>query len=319
MDDSNQKLIEQLIKVVDSISATLSENQKRFENFATANEKHAEALLKEGNSHYALLEKEAHNRYENITREIQKQHEALSREGHERYERLMLDMQKRTEAMSHDIQKREDEIREENKKTHASETKRMRWDAFIIVFISTFSICISILFTNFWDLQGKKIDLRRVELTHSYNQEQMYQNRIAYLQNQIDYQFKIRNQLMDAMVVMRGIRDIGQKQCRNGHYIGKDPIAYEQKLFSASYALVGAYYKTIGVFNDNVKQGILKFNAMSSADDGAVCAKNAVTEKELRPLQAEIDGQILITIEALVKQKNKLVNTFSREVDQKNR
>ena len=310
MDDVNQKLIEQLIRVVDKISATFADNQKNSEDFFLENQKHTELLLKESNAHYELLEKEGHTRYENIAREIQKQHEELSNEGRQRYEQLMLDTQKRTEAMSRDIQKREDEIREENKKAHNSETKRMRWDAFIIVFISTFSICLSILFTNFWDLQGKKIDLRRVELTQRYNQEKAIQDRVMYLQSEINNRFTLRNQLMEAMVNVRAARDIVQKQCKNSRYAGRDAIRYQQQLFSTTYALVGATYKTIGIFSNEIKNKILQFEALASVDHVTICAKNSATENQLRLLQSNIDDLILASNDRMIKEKSVMVQQF---------
>src|SRR3989338_1667029 len=274
MEDVEKTPYQTLAKAVDNMSAVLSDNQKLNQ-----------ALLQEG-----VL------RYENLMHEGQHHFESLSHDGHVRYEKLMAE-----------IKKREDEIRQENKRNHEKESIRQRFDAYIITVISVLSICASIIVSNYWDLREKQIDLKRVELMQRSNQESVIQNRIQYLQSQIDHRFALRDQLMDAMVKMRGIRDIGQKQCKAGQYDGTNPENYQEKLFATSYDLVGACYKIIGIFNDEIKQETLHFLSISSADNGNICEKNATTDKELRPLQVKIDNQIISLIEGLEQQKNMLM------------
>ena len=242
-------------------------------------------------------------RYEAAAETNAKHFESLSREGQRHYENLKSADQKRYEALT-------SEVRHE----HEKEVRRQRLDAYIIATVSVFSICLSVIVASYWSLEERKIGLKRVQLLQNFNAHNAIQSRITYLQQEINERFALRNQLMEAMVKVRGVRDIGQKQCENGQYAGSDPVRYQQQLFADSYNLVGASYKTIGIFGNAIKNELVKFGTLSGVDQEGICAKNAATEKELRPLQARIDQMILAEITELEKQKQIASTELNKEM-----
>ena len=91
---------------------------------------------------------------------------------------------------------------------------------------------------------------------------------------------------------------------------------YKQTLFADGYALVGAVYRTIGVFDDAITKKADLFTGLSNVDAEDVCAKTAATEKELRPLQAEIDNMILTSINTLESEKMVLAERLNKKISE---
>lgn len=198
------------------------------------------------------------------------------------------DNQKRYESLAHEIR------RDQNK-----EVKRQRRDAWLIAMISIVGIGASVIAASYWSYEEEKVSLQKTQIAQLYNQANE-------IQHEIDNRMEKRDELMDAMVNLRGIRDEGQKQCGHGLYIGKDAITYQQKLFAADYAFIGAFYKMTGVFNDAVQNKIAAFSSLANMNQPNICASNAATDKVLRPLQTEANILILDSIEKLRDQKKQL-------------
>lgn len=200
------------------------------------------------------------------------------------------DNQKRYESLAHEIR------RDQNK-----EVKRQRRDAWLIAMISIVGIGASVIAASYWSYKEEKVSLQKTQIAALYNEAHS-------IQRKIDDELSLRNGLMEAMVNVRGIRDFGQRECKNGIYDGSNSIAYTQKLFASNYELVGAAYKTTGVFNQDK---IIRFLSLASVDNAGVCAKNAPTDKELRQLQADINADILQCIEKEKEQKKLVIDRIN--------
>lgn len=284
MDDQNniqqttQTLIQQLIKVVTGFGETLVALKDTVISLK-------DVVLKE------------EQQYEHSTTTNQLHHETFLKNLHERHENLIRETRERYE-----------ELARQNRAEDEMQKKRIRRDAYIVTFISVFAICGSIIATCYWDYQGKKMDLKRVETTDRFNQENILQGKIIYLQKEIEHRFALRDQLMDAMVRMRAIRDAGQIQCKDDRYGGNDPEAHKQKLFTSEYELEGAYYKTVGFFSDDIQKEMHHFAEISGEEKGGIYSKTAVTKEQLRALQANIDNMIIASITPLQQQRNQLIS-----------
>lgn len=242
-------------------------------------------------------------RQESATQQNAKYFEALTREGRNHYESLKTADQKRYDDLSAAI-----------RKEHDKEVRRQRLDAYIIAAVSVFSICISVVVASYWSLEEHRIGLKRVQLLQGYNIQLALQNKIQYLQGEIDTRFSLRNRLMDAMVRLRGLRAMGQRDCVNGKYAGKDPLGYQQRSYVETYNLVGVFYETTGVFSDKIVNSLVKFSKLASADAGSICAKSAATEETLRPLQGDIDDMIIAEIKTLEDQRKETMTKLQDQI-----
>lgn len=181
----------------------------------------------------------------------------------------------------------------------AEETKKkflraIKIDAYLIPLITVAGVALSIGASTYWN---------SVQQRHARVYEQVNE-----IKEEIKGEFVIRNQLMDAMTQVRSIREIGQSECKNGKYDGKDKVAYQQKLYSSLFNLVTAYFYVTGVFEQEIKNKILGFLSLADVTeiDKGLCGVIAVKDKDLRALQVSINYLILHEIEKLRIKKGQL-------------
>jgi len=295
--DVTQTLIQQLIKAVIGFAETLT----AFKDTVTS--------LKD-----VLLHDQ--KRYEDFSTKSQKQHETFAEDCQKRHESFVIEKQKQDEDFAAETRQRYENLAYQNRSEDEKQKKRMQRDAYVVTFISVFAICGSLIGTSYWDYQGRLIDLKRVQSTKLYNQENITQGKILYFQRQMEHRFALRDQLMQAMVKMRAVRSIGQLQCKDGQYIGNDKIEYQQKLLMTRYDLMSATYKTVGIFDDTINKDIAQFVAVSDADQGNVCVKDAICESTLIPLQKDIDTKILSAIQVIAVQKDAMLKRLDHEIEE---
>lgn len=206
------------------------------------------------------------------------------------------DNQKRYESLAH-------EIRQDQEK----EGRRQRRDAWLIAMISIVGIGSSVIAASFWSYKQEQVALQKTQIAALYSEAHS-------IQRKIDDELKLRNELMDAMVNVRGVRDFGQKQCKNGVYEAGDKVEYTQKLYAANYALLSAAYNTTGVFDQDK---IIRFLSLVNLDQYSVCDKKTVSGNELSSLQADINREILQRIEKAKQTKEDVIDRINN-VESKN-
>lgn len=179
----------------------------------------------------------------------------------------------------------------------AEETKKkflraIKIDAYIIPLITVTGVALSIGASTYWNSVQQKHN--RV-----YGQ-------IAEIKEEINQHLTIRNQVMDAMIQVRGTRDIGQLECKDEKYAGKDKITFQGKLYSALFNLVTASFYTKGVFELKIQNEIEKFISLADLDKKGICEKGTATDDELRVLQVAINALILEEVDKLKAKKKQL-------------
>jgi hypothetical protein len=119
----------------------------------------------------------------------------------------------------------------------------------------------------------------------------------------------VKNDLLQAMAIFRGVRDVGQKYCKNGQYAGANPSAYNDRLYAAEYSLIGAMYKTMDTFDSSIFQKTQIFlDQDSDVDRFNVCSKSAVSNKKLRELEHVTNIEMMRSIQNLREEKRRIEN-----------
>lgn len=194
--------------------------------------------------------------------------------------------------------------------------KRYRKDSFLIVGITILGIVLAIIFASWMHVKSEKIELEKTRQTNQIALMEIKLNQRYHeeniLQKEIDNRFTLRDQLMVEMARMRGIREIGQKYCKNGQYTGPNPVDYREKLYIAAFSLIGVSDSTYGVFhNPALEQKITQFVSSVYADtdpnsQSNLCGKNALSDDALKTLQTDINKMILASIAQLKQRKKSL-------------
>jgi len=183
-----------------------------------------------------------------------------------------------------------DSVREAAK-NHQEEMSRNKRLAIILTVISVV-VAVSSVTT------GVFMGIQQLNVSRLYKREGWYENRINNWTARDD-------DLMNAMVNVRDVRDEAQMQCKDYKYVGPDPAVYRRKLKNANYKLIGAGYAIKNTFNLEIQRKMNSFISSSSLDT-KVCAKGAANDNILRKNQDEINDLILTSIGDL-KQKRDLI------------
>lgn len=199
------------------------------------------------------------------------------------------------ETLAHSI----DEMKESaNKNAHeAEENKRkflksLKIDAYAIPIITVVGVALSIGASTYWNTKHQ-------ETAHLYSQA-------SEIKEDINNLFATRNNLMDAMVQIRAVRHVGQLYCKDGKYVGKDPLAYQEKLYSAETKFFNASYNTTGIFIGDLANKISEFDSLVDIDKG-ICETNAAKDDDLRLLQRNINRMILEQVNQLREKRAEIL------------
>lgn len=204
-----------------------------------------------------------------------------------------MESQKRYETLARETRKSFEDLAEENRADRKVEASRQRRDTYVITAVSVLSICVTSILGFYLTQQIQKMKSRDSKLAALYREK-------SEIKEEINARFSERNALMKAMVDLRGVRDQGQRECKNGAYAGRDSVSYTQRLFQADYNLVGVALETTGIFEQSK---IMQFLTISSVDKTSICNKNAPTDQQLRTLQTQINLDILKDINQLRTRK----------------
>lgn len=133
-----------------------------------------------------------------------------------------------------------------------------------------------------------------------------YSTHMIVARQKADQLIKARGQLMQAMVKMREYRAIAYLSCKNGKYdrhFSSDDLS---KLYLAGINLSGAVQECGFVFGEHTTMQSKINEFVSLSDVNKVCQKGSATDKELGPLQNQIDTLIWNAIDAVKdKQQHK--------------
>ena len=256
----------------------------------------------------------------NTVSENGKRHETALLRAEQRHDEITLKVEKRHEDALSDSEKRNEEL-----------SKKQHWATLIAAILGAIVAFIIFIFTSKWSAQASHTDAmmhrqaiqanvrmqqerQKMDLLHQ--KENILLDQMHEVQSKIDVYFGLRNQLVMEMAKMRGIIDFGQKYCKNGQYAGNNPFAYNEKLYTTSYHLIGIANQITGIFNDDIKQKTIQFLIATSPDSSKICAKNADTTQQLEHLQVEVNTMMLTSIQQLKEQKSRLEKELKQEIEE---
>lgn len=223
--------------------------------------------------------------YTQVIKELTKAVDALREASHSHHEELSQNQK----TLMHEVMNERKELEKEAEKNHQEEMRYQHRHTFISVLVLAASIFV-----------GAYLGVRQ------YNLSELYKQATA-IENRIDSWSTIYDNLMMAMANLRGIRDEGQSQCKNGHYAGLDPGDYQQRLFNAQYKLIGVAFGAERAFSPAVTEKIKSFDVDSDIDRLGVCAKGAPTDDDLMMKQFAASKLMLKEIHELEQQKNAIM------------
>ena len=268
-----QVIIQDLAKAVDSLSETSRTNKEVFKDVFVENQK----------------------RNEDLMHEVMNDHRILMREVIDDHKKLM-----------HETMQDHRELTLATEKNHREDILHYEKTEHRLTAISVLVVCLSVIVGGYWSLKQQRLSAEKTELATLYKKG-------SWIDSKEINQTAIKNEFMIAGVNLRAIREEGMIYCKNGQYTGPDPVAYRQRLYSADYALLGASFKTTGIFNADIENQVRSFMSHSySLGKNAVCTKDSPKDEDLRKKQNELNQLMMGSINELKNKKEVIVKKIEK-------
>ena len=268
-----------------------------------------------------------------IFAESENRHDATVRSAEKRYEDLLRATEKHADMVAERQQQHTDELHTQQLKHNEDLQKKQHLANLKVALLSTAFGVAALGAGLIWHTEAnhadaqmhmqttkmtiqaqketQQMDLIKLELQQRYHKESILQDQVSELREKIKNYFALRDKLMMAMGTMREVVDYGQEQCVDGKYTGKDQIQYKEKSLNAIYNLVGLLFEINNVFNADIFKAASHFGDVAYSKN--VCAKNATTSDELRPIQVNINKMIVASIDELKTEKTAKENQLKNE------